>query len=112
MEENKIKDVTATTVGGIAGLDMLVEGIMGLLDGNLDNEAIKKTVFGIVTIVLGFFSFRNNGATMSVNKTFCVVAMAGLLSGCASLVEKCHEFSKYVDIKAIDCAEEKPQPKP
>lgn len=30
-------------------------------------------------------------------------------SGCASLVEKCHEFAKYVDIKAIDCASEEPE---
>lgn len=111
MDENKAKDVTATTVGGIAGLDMLVEGILGLLDGTMQPEAIKKTVFGLVTIVLGFFAFRTKGVAMGINKTFCVVLLAFAVNGCASFVEKCHEFSKYVDIKAIDCAEEKPQPK-
>lgn len=41
-----------------------------------------------------------------------VLCIAVLLSaGCASIVEKCHEFSKYVDIKAIDCAEEEPEKK-
>lgn len=37
-------------------------------------------------------------------KLTVVLSLLISLTGCASFVEKCHEFSKYVDIKAIDCA--------
>lgn len=37
-------------------------------------------------------------------KAILILCGVLLLSGCAGLVEKCSEFSKYVDIKAIDCA--------
>lgn len=39
-------------------------------------------------------------------KALLLISLLLSLSACASLVEKCHEFSKYVDIKAIDCAGE------
>ena len=44
-------------------------------------------------------------------KTLLIVLVLMNLSACASLVEKCHEFSKYVDIKAIDCADDEPAEK-
>lgn len=37
---------------------------------------------------------------------FCLVTLVG----CASLVERCHEFSEWIDIKAFDCADDKPAP--
>ncbi|MGL5934643.1 MAG: hypothetical protein ACRCZI_03355 [Cetobacterium sp.] len=40
-------------------------------------------------------------------KSIIALSLVLSLSACASFVEKCHEFSKYVDIKALDCASEK-----
>lgn len=48
-----------------------------------------------------------------VSKAPPVVLLAVALSatGCASLVQTCHEFAQYVDIKAIDCADEEDEKK-
>ena len=39
-------------------------------------------------------------------KSILLLGLVLVVGGCASLTQKCHEFAKYVDIKAIDCAEE------
>lgn len=44
-------------------------------------------------------------------KTLLLLVLVLSLSACASFVEKCHEFSKYVDIKALDCASDEPEKK-
>jgi len=59
MDANKVKDVSATAVGGVSGMDMLYTGIQGMLDGGVDAPEIKLVVYGFVSIVLGFFAWRN-----------------------------------------------------
>ena len=58
MDSEKVKDVGATAVGSMSGLDMVYTGIQGMLDGGIDAPEIKLVVYGIVSMVLGFFAWR------------------------------------------------------
>lgn len=58
MDTEKVKDLTATTVGGGLGLEQIFEAINALMiDGATGDEwlALGK---GILLIVFGFFSWR------------------------------------------------------
>ena len=62
MESDKAKDVGATAVGGMSGLDMMYTGIQGMLDGGIDAPEIKLVVYGLVSMVMGFFAWRKEQA--------------------------------------------------
>ena len=58
MDSEKVKDVGATAVGGMSGVDMVYTGVMGMMDGGIDAPEIKLVVYGLVSMVLGFFAWR------------------------------------------------------
>lgn len=58
MDKELVKDYSATGVGAASGLDMLYAGIEGMLNDGADTPEIKLVIYGLISIITGFFAWR------------------------------------------------------
>jgi hypothetical protein len=60
MDTEKAKDLTATGIGGGAGIDMIYTAVDGIMADGWDAPEIKLLIYGVVSIVMGFFAWKRN----------------------------------------------------
>lgn len=68
MDMDKVKDITATGMGGGSGIDMLYTGIDGMLKDGIDAPEVKLVIYGLIALVTGFFAFRRQQAVPEPTK--------------------------------------------
>lgn len=62
MDTAQVKDLSATGLGGGAGIDMIYTAIDGIMADGWDAPEIKLLVYGVLSIVFGFMAFRRERA--------------------------------------------------
>lgn len=65
MDNDRLKDVGMTGVGGVSGVDLLYMAAEGVMRDGFDFYDAKLIFYGVFTLVAGFFAWKKQAVPAS-----------------------------------------------